>query len=130
MIRFQQNSTVTTSNSKHFAGSFEQVLILLSKQRTLKIRMRSAYKFFIKFVRTFILKKDHNYMKRALDEKSSNLNEVLNAIRKEFNEEIEKQNYENQKERDKLRLEIKELERFVVTAKQCGLIEVSINSEQ
>lgn len=69
-------------------------------------------------------------MKRALDEKSSNLNEVLNAIRKEFNEEIEKLNYENQKERDKLRLEIKELEKFVVTAKQCGLIEVSINSEQ
>ena len=69
-------------------------------------------------------------MKRSLDEKSFNLNEVLNAIRKEFNEEIEKQNCANQKERDKLSLEIKELEKFVVTAKQCGLIEVSINSEQ
>ena len=45
-------------------------------------------------------------------------------------EEIEKLNYENQKERDKLKLEIKELEKFVVTAKQCGLIEVSINSEK
>ena len=57
MIKFQEDSTVTTSNSKHFEGSFEQVLIFLSKQRTLKIQMRSAYKTSYEIFAYFLFQK-------------------------------------------------------------------------
>ena len=64
-------------------------------------------------------------MKKALEEKATTLNEILNAIKSEFHQEIEKQNVESQMERKKLRLEIKELETCLLRAKQCGAIEVN-----
>ena len=66
-------------------------------------------------------------MKKALEEKATNLNEILNAIRSEFHQEIGKRNAEGQMEREKLRLEIKELQKCIHAAKQCGLIEVNTN---
>ena len=63
-------------------------------------------------------------MKIASEEKSSNLNEILNSIRIELHDVISKQTIENQIEREKMKLQIQKLEKCMIAARRCGLIEV------
>ena len=63
-------------------------------------------------------------MKIASEEKGPNLNEIMNAFGIELRDMIAKQTIENQIEREKLRLQIQKLEKCMITARRCGLIEV------
>ena len=63
-------------------------------------------------------------MKIASEEKGSNLNEILNSIRIELHDVISKQTIENQIEREKMKLQIEKLQKCMITARRCGLIEV------
>ena len=63
-------------------------------------------------------------MKIALEDKGSNLNESLNTLRIELHDRISKQTIENQIEREKMKLQIQKLEKCMIAARRCGLIEV------
>ena len=63
-------------------------------------------------------------MKIALEEKGSDMNEILNTVRIELHDIITKQTIENQIEREKMKLQIEKLQKCMITARRCGLIEV------
>ena len=63
-------------------------------------------------------------MKIASEEKGPNLNEIMNAFGIELRDMIAKQTIENQIEREKLRLQIQKLEKCMITARRCSLVEV------
>ena len=63
-------------------------------------------------------------MRIDLEEKGSNLNEILNTVRIELHDIIAKQTIENQIEREKMKLQIQKIENCMITARRCGLIEV------
>ena len=63
-------------------------------------------------------------MKIALEEKGSDMNEILNTVRIELHDIITKQTIENQIEREKMKLQIQKLEKRMIPERRCGLIEV------
>ena len=63
-------------------------------------------------------------MKIDLEEKGSNLNEILNTVRIELHDIITKQTIESQIEREKMKLQIQKLEKRMIPTRRCGLIEV------
>ena len=63
-------------------------------------------------------------MRIDLEGKGSNLNEILNTVRIELHDIITKQTIENQVEREKMKLQIQKLEKRMIPARRCGLIEV------
>ena len=63
-------------------------------------------------------------MKIALEEKGSDMNEILNTVRIELHDIITKQTIESQIEREKMKLQIQKLEKRMIPTRRCGLIEV------
>ena len=71
-----------------------------------------------------IVEQDHHEINRLLECNPSNINVMLNQLRHEFLDELKKCQDQNRKEQEKLKMEIQNLEIYVLTNKYSGILKV------